>query len=145
MSVSKPKSFEDIALEAMKIRDKIIEKVEEFRRETIESVSKSVESRLREFEDKVKAFLDQVALASRTKIESIDLLEKVLNNEGVIAKGEFTNDHPIEEFITLLDYSNVSFDDLTSAILRRYRVKPKHRVRMVVIAWQEPIEGDGSG
>ena len=137
-SGSKPKSLEDVALEALKVRDRIVEKVEEFRREVLESVSRSVESRLREFESKVKTFIDQIALASRTKIESIDLLEKVLNNEGVIAKGEFTNNLPTEEFITLLDYSNICFDDHTSAILRRYRVKPKHRVRMVVIAWQEP-------
>jgi len=137
--------LEDVALEALKVRDRIVEKVEEFRREAVESVSKSVEGRLREFESKVKTFLDQIALASRTKIESIDLLEKVLNNDGVIAKGEFINSGSTECYISLLGSSSVCFDNYTSAILGSYRVKPKHRVRMVVIAWQEPIEGCGDG
>ena len=130
----------------MKVRDKIIEKVEEFRRETIESVNSSVERRLREFEDKVKMYLDQIALASRTKIESIDLLEKVLNNDGVIIRGEFTNTNTLSEsHIQLIGYSNVSFDRYAHDILHDYVVKPKHRVRMLVIVWQEPIEGGGDG
>ena len=125
-----------------------------------EYINKALDEALKELKKNVKDYIiwaTDIAV-SRIKqiVDTMNMAEciipilsdptKLILNNGVIVSGHIDNLSDTEFRVDLMNLYNICLENENmSSILQYYKIEPKHRLRAVLIVWQEPMEGEESG
>ena len=125
-----------------------------------EHINKVLDEALKELKKNVKDYIlwaTDIAV-SRIKqiVDTMNMAEcvipilsdptKLILNNGIIVSGHLDNFSDAEVCVDLMNLYNISLDNSNiSSILQYYKIEPKHRLRAVLIVWQEPMESESNG
>ena len=127
------------------IKEVIEKKFEETKREVLEEAKRIVDRARDNLEFEYKKLKEELEILADIACLPSDNIVKIFK-DGIIGVVEFINKENSERYLDLMPqgYTGFYLDEVgisehIAHALRHFKVKPKHKVTLLVIAWQDPI------
>ena len=121
---------------------------EEIKKIVNEEFNKAVENIKRDIENELKTAVEKSMVyvkSARVNEEAMGIIgnfKDFIMNGGFSVRGWFDNRSDADYFVNLFDQYSLYMDDMARSILSSYKVKPNHRINVIILVWQEQIKDE---